>query len=102
MTNQIQFVNMKTHELLEAQVNEKLKKLESKFEWIISARIIFKIEKSTDSQKDKVFEIDLSVPGPNIFSKTYGENFESAIAEGFNDVEKLLKKHKDKMYKSIR
>lgn len=102
MTNQIQFVNMSTHEPLEALALEKLQKLESKFEWIISARIIFKIEKSTDSQKDKVFEIDLSVPGPNIFSKTYGENFEAAIAEGFNDTEKLLKKHKDKMYKSIR
>ncbi|MCB0521157.1 MAG: ribosome-associated translation inhibitor RaiA [Lewinellaceae bacterium] len=102
MTSQIQFVNMKNSDRLEIFILDKLEKLEKKYTWIINAKVYLKLEPFKDTVKDKVCEIDLSVPGPNIFNKTYGESFEAAIAEGFGDMEKLLRKHKDKMYKSVR
>lgn len=102
MTNQIQFVGMKHDDRLETSILEKLEKLEKKYEWIINARVFLKIEQSKDSIKDKVCEIELSVPGPNIFNKTSGEHFEAAIAEGFSDMEMLLRKFKGKMYRSTR
>lgn len=103
MTSQIQFVNMKNSDRLEILILEKLEKVERKYEWIINAKVFLKLEPFKDNAiKDKVCEIELSVPGPNIFNKTYAESFEAAIAEGFSDLEKLLRKHKDKMYKSAR
>jgi len=94
---------MKNNDRLEISILDKLEKLEMKYEWIINAKVFLKIEPFKDSAvKDKVFEIDVSVPGPNIFNKTYAESFEAAIAEGFDDLDKLLRKHKDKMYKSAR
>ncbi len=103
MTSQIQFVSMKNNDRLEVFILEKLEKLEKRYEWIINAKVFIKLEPFKDNAiKDKVCEIELSVPGPNIFNKTYAESFEAAIAEGFADMEKLLRKHKDKMYKSVR
>lgn len=102
MNSQIQFVNMKNDDQQEAIILKKLEKLQHKYEWIINARVFIKEEQAKDATKNKVCEIDLSVPGPNIFSKTHAENIEAAIAGGFDDVEVLLRKHKDKMYKSIR
>ena len=102
MTSQIQFVNMKNNDRLEISILDKLEKLEQKFEWIINARVYLKEEKFKDTIKDKLCEIDLSVPGPNIFTKSYNESYEAAIADAFMELEIQLRKHKDKMYRSIR
>ena len=102
MTSQIQFVNMKNNDRLEISILDKLEKLEQKFEWIINTRVYLKEEKFKDTIKDKLCEIDLSVPGPNIFTKSYNESYEAAIADAFMELEIQLRKHKDKMYRSIR
>ena len=100
MTSQIQFVNTETIDRLEIDVLDKLEKLEKRYDWIINARVFLKEEIFKDTVKDKAVEIILSVPGPNIFNKTYAQSFEAAIAEGFADMDILLRKHKEKMYKS--
>lgn len=97
MTNQIQFVNIKTDPGLEELITGKLEKIENKFAWVISARVYLK-EENASNGKNKVCEIDLSVPGPNVFTKACEASFEASIAESFNELNILLRKHKSKLY----
>ncbi|GIV31011.1 MAG: hypothetical protein KatS3mg029_0362 [Saprospiraceae bacterium] len=98
MTTQIQFVNANHNPRLERMLDEGLKKLNRKYAWIISARAILKAENYVDSN-NHLCEIELSVPGPNIFTKETADNFEAAIAGALEELEVLLKKHKDRMYR---
>lgn len=97
MTNQIQFVNTKPDRRLEELILGRLEKIESKFAWVIGAKVFLK-EENASNGKNKVCEIDLSVPGPNIFTKTTEASFEASIAESFNELNILLRKHKGKIY----
>lgn len=98
MTTQIQFVNADGNPRLERMLDEGLEKLQRKYPWIISARAILKQENFTNG-KNHLCEVELSVPGPNIFTKESAENFEGAIAGALEELEVLLRKHKDRMYK---
>ncbi|MEY3367681.1 MAG: hypothetical protein RI973_836 [Bacteroidota bacterium] len=101
MTSQIQFVNTKVNDRIEISIIDKLEKLEKRYDWIINARVFLKEEPfKENAMRNKAVEIILSVPGPNIFNKTYAETFEAAVAEGFDDLEVLIRKHKDRMYRS--
>jgi len=99
MTTNIQFVNLPNDPTLENMIAKRLVRLERKYSWIVKARIFLKDENSANG-KDKTCEADISVPGPNIFTKSVEESFEAAIAQTFEDLEKLLHRHKGKMYKS--
>ncbi|TAK41725.1 MAG: HPF/RaiA family ribosome-associated protein [Saprospiraceae bacterium] len=99
MTTEIQFVNLKKDPVLENMIATRLARLEKKYSWMEAARIFLKDENFTNG-KDKICEAILSVPGPNIFTKSTEESFEAAIAQTFEDLEKLLHRHKGKMYKS--
>ncbi len=98
MTTQIQFVNTKTNPHLEEMLTEGLDKLQRKYAWIISARAFLK-EENFDTGNNKLCEVELSVPGPNIFTKEASDSFEAAIARVLKELETLLRKHKDRMYK---
>lgn len=93
---------MKTNDRLETLILDRLEKLEKKFEWIINAKVYLREEKFQDTMRDKLCQIELSVPGPDIFTRTYEESYEAAIAEAFSDMEMQLRKHKGKMYHSNR
>lgn len=97
MTNQIQFINMKDDSRIEKFVQVRLEKLEKRFNWIINARVFLKIDKFPD-ERNKLCEVELSVPGPNLFSKSNETTFEEAIDNTFDELERQLKKHKAKMY----
>jgi ribosomal subunit interface protein len=96
MKTNIQFVHSETKISAEQLVQRKLDKLENKYDWIISADIMFKEEKSTDG-KGKVCAIELSLPGPKIHASSNAESFEAAAAESVKDLEKQLKKRKAEM-----
>ena len=93
MKTQIQFVHAETSHSAEQLVQRKLDKLENKYDWIISAAVMFKEEKSNNNQ-GKVCAIDLSLPGPKIHAASNDESFEAAAAETVRDIEKQLKKRK--------
>lgn len=96
MKTNIQFVHSETKHSAEQLVQRKLDKLETKFDWIISADVMFKEEKSTNG-KGKVCAIELSLPGPKIHASSNEESFEAAAAQTVNDIEKQLKKRKAEM-----
>ncbi len=96
MKTNIQFVHSETKLSAEQLVQRKLDKLETKYDWIISADVMFKEEKSTNG-KGKVCAIELSLPGPKIHASSNDESFEAAAAETVKDIEKQLKKRKAEM-----
>lgn len=96
MKTNIQFVHSDSKNSAEQLVQRKLDKLENKFDWIISADVMFKEEKSTNG-KGKICAIELSLPGPKIHASSNEESFEAAAAESVRDLEKQLKKRKSEM-----
>ncbi len=96
MKTNIQFVHSETKLSAEQLVQRKLDKLENKYDWVISADVMFKEEKSTNG-KGKVCAIELSLPGPKIHASSNEDSFEAAAAESVKDIEKQLKKRKAEM-----
>lgn len=96
MKTNIQFVNTESKNSAEQLVQRKLDKLENKYDWVISADVMFKEQKSTNGE-GKVCAIDLSLPGPKIHASTNADSFEAAAAETVKDLEKQLKKRKAEM-----
>lgn len=93
-----QFVHTEVKDGLEIAVNEKLDGLKEKFDWIVRAKVFYK-EDRHDEERNCVFEVELSVPGNNVFAKANETSFEHAIAETFNELTRQLRKHKSKMYR---
>ena len=96
MKTNIQFVHAESKLSAEQLVQRKLDKLETKYDWIISADVMFKEEKSTNG-KGKVCAIELSLPGPKIHASSSDESFEAAAAGTVGDLEKQLRKRKAEM-----
>ena len=98
MTIDIQYVQMPTSESMSAFVSKKLNKLVDKYEWVIRAKVFFKLENDT-AGKGKICEIRLSAPGPRIFAKSNEEHFEKAAVATINDLKKQLRKRKEAFHK---
>lgn len=81
---------------LESLANEKLNKLQNKFQMVHRADVFFKIENTASVKTGKICNIRLSLPGPRLFAESSNENFESAISETINELEKQLRKTKEK------
>lgn len=96
MTINIQYVKMPISEALDKYVEKKLQKLAEKYEWLIRAEVIFKMENNVYG-KGNICEMDLSLPGPKIFASSKEATFEAAAKETISDLEKQLKKRKAKL-----
>ncbi len=96
MDIRVQFLHMDRSEAFETFVTEKLQALKGKYDWIIKAHAIIK-EENDPSPKGKICEIELSAPGPRIFASSNEASFELAVSETISDLERQLKKRKDKM-----
>lgn len=98
MTVNFQYVGVDVSETLSAFTEEKLEKLFNRYEFLISASVHFKRE---DGEHDsgKICNIELSLPGPRIFATSNERNYEVAIRETINDLERQLKKRKQ-IYKT--
>lgn len=91
-----QFVQIAKSERLEEFTHEKLNKLETRYEDIIKAQVYFKKQEGQDP-KGFICNIQLSIPGPQIFAESNEESFEGAIAETVRDLERQLEKRKGQM-----
>ncbi len=99
MKTNIQFVHAERSPSAEQLIQKKLDKLETKFDDIISADIIFKEEKDTTAGKGKICAVELNLPGPRIHASSNEESFEAAAAETVNDIERQLRRRKTEMTK---
>ncbi|MGB0885969.1 MAG: ribosome hibernation-promoting factor, HPF/YfiA family [Chitinophagales bacterium] len=82
---------------IENFAKEKLDKIATKYEMVIRADVFFKTENTSSDDTGKICGIRLSLPGPRIFAESSKENFMVAIAETANDLERQLRKRKEKM-----
>lgn len=95
MTLNFQYVQMPESNSLSEIVTRKLEKLGHKYAFIIRADVLFKLGNGTDGN-DKICEIQISAPGPRLFAKSNENNFEKAAVNTINDLERQLKKRKEK------
>lgn len=96
MTISVQFVKMPNSETLTAITEDKLRKLAEKYNWLIHAETYYKLE--NDAVGKKICEIELSLPGPKIFAVSKEDNFEMALKKTLKDVNRQLRKRKEKAY----
>ena len=82
---------------LESFAEEKLNKLQIKFDDIIRADVFLKQENTSSDETGMICNIRLSLPGPRIFAEASNQNFEESVTESVRELERQLKKRKDKM-----
>lgn len=95
-------INFEYHDVtgstrLESFAAEKLNKLESKYDFIISADVYFKKENSSNPENGKVCNVRLSLSGPSIFAETSTASLEASVAKVVDELATQLEKRKSKM-----
>ena len=92
-----EYHNVSSSDTLEKLAKDKLEKLKEKYEMVIRADVFFKAENTSSDETGKICNIRLSLPGPRLFAEASHDNFESSISESINDLERQLRKRKEKM-----
>ncbi len=95
-----EYDHVKASERLEMMTLKRLDKLEDKYDFIISADIIFKKENTTEQETGKICGIQLNLPGIRLYAQASHSKFEASIAETTDDLEIQLRKRKEKMKRS--
>ncbi|MAN26583.1 MULTISPECIES: ribosome hibernation-promoting factor, HPF/YfiA family [Mesonia] len=97
MDTNFNYVHVSASERLEEFTKEKLNKLKERFDFIVSADVYFKTENSSIKEEGRIAEIQLSVPGPQIFASANQENFDMAVNKTISELKTQLQKKKEKM-----
>ncbi|MCB0749528.1 MAG: ribosome-associated translation inhibitor RaiA [Ignavibacteriae bacterium] len=92
-----EYDDIKQSDTLEALVKEKLDKLAHKYQMIVRADVFIKEENTKSPDTGKICNIRLSLPGPRLFAESSHNNFESSVLESVQELERQLKKRKEKM-----
>lgn len=87
----VQYQKMKTSEAMTELLTKKLEGLQQKYDWLIRADVLFKVEYDSKGE-DRVCEIELHVPGPNLFAKSQSDNFEKSMAQTVDDLKRQLER----------
>jgi putative sigma-54 modulation protein len=96
MTTNIQSVHFDADKKLLTFIDEKVNKLTTFYEGLISCDVILRIEKS-DTSENKLAEIKLHAKGHELFSKKHAASFEEAIDLTCEALKTQIKKHKEKV-----
>lgn len=91
-----QSVNFNADSKLIEFVQNRLDKLETFYDKVISSDVYLKVE-NTSSKENKIAEIKLHVPRDNYVIKKQCKSFEEAVDSACNSLERKLKKRKEKM-----
>ena len=76
-------------------INERVNKLNTFFDHIVSADVILKVDKK-ESPDNKIVEIKMLVPGKDLFVKKHADSFEGATDEAVEALRRQIKKYKEK------
>ena len=102
MNINFEYDHVKASERLEIMAGRKLEKLEDKYDFIIRADVFFKSENTSEQDTGKICSIRLSMPGPRLFAETSSVGYEAAIASTVEDLERQLRRRKEKMKRSLK
>ena len=92
-----EYHDINTSKHLENFVAKKLNNLDNKYDFVIRADVFFKKENTSSDKTGLICNIRLSMPGPRIFAEATNNTFESSISEAINDLDRQLRKRKEKM-----
>ena len=92
-----EYHDVSSSDALEQITTEKLEKLVTKYDMVIRADVFFKTENTTSDETGKICNIRLSLPGPRLFAEASHDNFADSVSESVKDLERQLRKRKEKM-----
>ncbi len=93
-----QYSQCRSNKRTEGMVSRKFQRFEKMFDNILLCQVMLKKEKN-DKQKDFIIEAKLSVPGNDLYASEQAESFEIATEKVCVDLEKQVRKHKEKLNK---
>ncbi|MCO5723505.1 ribosome hibernation-promoting factor, HPF/YfiA family [Robiginitalea marina] len=88
---------VKASDRLEIMAAQKLQKLLDKYDFIVRSDVFFKKENTATPDTGMICNIRLSLPGPRLFAEASHGSFEASIAEAVDDLERQLRKRKEKL-----
>ena len=97
MKTNIQSVHFDADKKLITHIEEKVGKLKTFHEAIISSNVILRIEKGDDNH-NKVAEIKLNAAGQELFAKKQCSTFEEAVDTACDALKTQIIKHKEKHF----
>jgi len=96
MKTEIQSLHFDADKKLISHIEEKVTKLRTFNENIISTSVILRIEKGSND-KNKIAEIKLHTPGTELFAKKQCSSFEEAVDTACDALKSQIKKTKEKL-----
>jgi len=93
MQVKIQSVHFTADRKLEEFIEDKLSKLNSRFDQIIGSEVILRVQKSA-TRENKIAEIKLMIPGNDLFAKKQSKTFEEATDQAIDALKTQINKRK--------
>ena len=93
MQLQIQSVHFNADRKLEIFIEDKLSKLNNRYDQIIGSDVILRLEKS-DTRENKIAEIKLKIRGNDLFAKKQSKTFEEATDLAIDALKRQISKQK--------
>tara|TARA_B100001758_G_C18363180_1_gene586955 strand:- start:67 stop:354 length:288 start_codon:yes stop_codon:yes gene_type:complete len=93
MQSKVHSIHFKADQKLLSFVHERLNKLESINDKLITSEVFLRIDKSRDKE-NKISEIKLLVPGKELFAKKQCKTFEEAVDVTVEALRKQILKEK--------
>lgn len=97
MNVQIQTVHFDADSKLIEHVNQKIEKLKTFHDKIISVEVYLVLDNLAHQIKDKIAEIRVNVPRHSYFVKYSSKAFEESFNTAFNSMVNQLKRRKEKL-----
>jgi len=91
----IQSLHFNASEQLKEFATQKVEKLEHFFDGIISAEVVFGLDKA-DNTENKVTKIELSVPGDKLVAEKQCKTFEEGVDLSCDALRHQLERYKEK------
>lgn len=91
-----QSVNFNADGKLIQFIQNRLDKLETFYDRVVSSDVYLKVE-NTSSKENKIVEIKLHIPKDQFIVKKQCKSFEEAVDSACSSLERMLKKSKEKM-----
>lgn len=96
MTVKIQSVHFDADKKLLDFIQERVNKLTTFYDGIITSEVVLKLDKS-DSAENKIAEIKVHISGNDLFAKKQCKSFEEAVDSSLDALKTQVKKHKEKI-----
>lgn len=95
MNTTINAVKFKADPKLEKFIIDKVTKLDRLIDNVTKCEVTLKVDKP-ESENNKIAEIELNLPGPNLFISKQADSFEEAVSACIDALKPQIEKYKEK------